>query len=204
MTTLQTVSGIAARIFELPNRPPFMVAADLAEAYDTSPKRLNEAVKRNMDRFPEDFAFRLTEAEAAVMHERWSQIAATSPGQRTDLRPLVFTHAGAIALSGVLKTPVAAEVSVIVHRAYAALEQSAIRETRMLLAKVQMEASFNRHRMRVVQMTKAGSNFEQVWQAGSLSKPRLALVVADCVRLGLIAEAPAGTPAVQPDLFQEG
>ena len=204
MTTLQTVSGIAARIFELPDRPPFMVAADLAEAYGTEPKYINRAVLRNPTRFPEDFAFRLTEAEAAVMHERWSQIGTTSAGQRTDLRPLVFTHAGAVALSGVLKTEVAAEVSVIVHRAYAALEQNAIRETQMLLAKLRMEASFNRHRLRVVELSKAGYDFEKLWAAGSLSKPRLALVVAECVRLGLIPQAPAGTPeSQQPDLFSE-
>jgi hypothetical protein len=109
MTTLFDIAGREARIHTLPNRPPFMLAADLAEIYGTNVSALNQAVKRNPDRFPDDFCFRLTEAEEEAM---WSKNVITSARKRNYYRLLVFTHIGAYALSGVLKSEVAAQVSV--------------------------------------------------------------------------------------------
>jgi ORF6N domain len=87
MNTLFDIAGVRARIFHLPNRPAFMIGNDLAEVYGSSPKRINEAVSRNPDRFPEDFAFELTEAEmqvlvtqnAASKSSNWSQFATSYP-----------------------------------------------------------------------------------------------------------------------------
>lgn len=198
MTTLSDVSGIRARIFTLPHRPPFMIAADLAEVYGTETKRIGEQVKRNPERFPEDFCFYLTEAEEEQM---WSHFATTSLKKRDDLRPLVFTHAGAYALSAVLKTPTAAQVSVIVHRAFAAMEKAALDEARFTLAKVQFEASQRRIRMQVWQGARAGLTFDGIRQLGNYSGPRLAQAARECLALGLIDRLPTGTPANQGDLF---
>lgn len=196
MTTLHTISGIQARIFHLPNRPPFMMAADLAEVYETAPKRLNEAVKRNPDRFPADFAFYLTEEEEAAM---WPQFAASSSKKRDDLRLRVFTHAGANALSGVLKTPIAASMSVAVHRAFAAMEQKALDDVTFLLTKLQSEATRRKPtRFQVIDGLRAGYDFETIARMGNASKPKLAIAANECLALGLITALPKGTPALTP------
>jgi hypothetical protein len=71
-----------------------MLDSDLAVLYGVSTKRLNEQVRRNRDRFPDDFAFKLSAEEAATLR---SQFATTKPGQvvRTfvQLRGLIVTHA---------------------------------------------------------------------------------------------------------------
>jgi hypothetical protein len=199
MNTLHSITGITARIFELSGREPFMLAADLAEIYGTSVKRLGEAVSRNPERFPEDFCFFLTEAEEEQM---WSHIATTSAKKRDDFRVRVFTHAGAYALSAVLKTPIAAEVSVIIHRAFAAMEKRALDETRFILMKLQSEVS-RRKPIRVLVMDSArqGLSFQAMWELASYSRPQLAKAVRECFALGLIEQMPAGTPVMQLDLF---
>src|SRR3989337_1813078 len=72
-----------------------MIDADLADIYGVPTKRLNEQVKRNQDRFPEDFMFQLTRAEVEALNR--SQIA-TGPQKHRDPRfpPFAFTEHGAI------------------------------------------------------------------------------------------------------------
>lgn len=125
--TEMTISTVQSRIFVLPNRPPFMLDSDLAEFYGVQTERVAEQVKRNSDRFPEDFVFRLTDGEFANLNP---QNAGSSWGGRRKL-PLAFTEAGAFALSAVLKTPRAAQVSVLVFRAFAAMRSDAGDATRV-------------------------------------------------------------------------
>ena len=79
-----------------------MLDSDLAELYEVPTKRLNEAVRRNPGRFPEDFMFQLTNEEAEVLR---SQIA-TSKGGRGGRRylPYAFTELGVAMLSSVLNS----------------------------------------------------------------------------------------------------
>ena len=93
-----------------------MLDANLAKLYGVSTKRLNEQVKRNRDRFPQDFMFQLNPEEAEVLR---SQIATSKEGRggRRYL-PFAFTEHGAIMLAAVLNTPRAIEVSVFVVRAF--------------------------------------------------------------------------------------
>ena len=94
---------------------------DLARLYGTSTMRLNEQVKRNRERFPEDFMFQLTDEENRVLI---SQIAISKPsrgGRRT--RPYAFTEHGALMVATVLNTPRAVEVSVYVVRAFIRLRE---------------------------------------------------------------------------------
>lgn len=107
---------IQQQIHELPGRPPFMFAKDLAAMYGTSPKRVAEQVRRNKRRFPHDFCFRLTPDEAAKCGV--NQVKGGGGNA-----PLAFTHNGANALAGVLSTPEADERSVLIARAFTALEQ---------------------------------------------------------------------------------
>ena len=72
-----------------------MLDADLAALYGTTTKRLNEQVRRNRERFPEDFLFQLTRAEGEALNR--SQIATSSQKHRDPrFRPFAFTEHGAI------------------------------------------------------------------------------------------------------------
>ena len=93
-----------------------MLDSDLAEVYGTTTKRLNEQVKRNEDRFPKEFTFRLSKSEWAVLR---SQIATSSSGRGgRRYPPRAFTEHGAIMASNVLNSDRAIRVSVHVVRAF--------------------------------------------------------------------------------------
>jgi hypothetical protein len=99
-----------------------MLDADLARLYGVSTRRLNEAVGRNLQRFPNDFMFRLTGAEAALLK---SQIATSKPtrGGRRRSTPRAFTEQGIAMLSGVLRSPRAVAVNVEIMRAFVRLRR---------------------------------------------------------------------------------
>lgn len=105
---------ISDKIHHLPGHPPFMLARDLAEMYQTTTKRIAEQVRRNPRRFPEEFCFRLSKDDAS----KCGVIQATEAKGM-----LAFTHDGANALAGVLKTPIADERSVLIAKAFTKLEQ---------------------------------------------------------------------------------
>ena len=95
---------------------------DLAALYGVPTKRLNEQVRRNRKRFPEDFMFQLSKEE----FEDWrSQIATSNPSAKMGLRrrPYAFTEHGAIMAATILNSPRAVEVSVFVVRAFVKLRQ---------------------------------------------------------------------------------
>lgn len=92
---------------------------DLARLYGVETRRLNEQVRRNLERFPEDFMFALTDQELRSLK---SQIATSSWGGRRK-KPLVFTEHGAIMAASVLNSARAIEVSVFVVRAFVRLRE---------------------------------------------------------------------------------
>jgi phage regulator Rha-like protein len=90
--------------------------SDLARLYGVSTTRLNEQVRRNIDRFPEDFMFELTKDE---FNNLISQNAISSSGHGGRRKPpLVFTEHGALMAASVLNTPRAVEIGVFVVRAF--------------------------------------------------------------------------------------
>lgn len=93
--------------------------SDLAEFYGVETKALNQAVERNRDRFPEDFAFRLTPDEARSLRSQNVTSNSGRGGRRTP--PRVFTEQGALAASGILRSDRAAEISVAIARAFVAM-----------------------------------------------------------------------------------
>ncbi len=96
-----------------------MLDSDLARLYGVATKRLNEQVKRNRARFPEDFVFRLTADEVSALR---SQIATSNVGRGgRRYTPLVFTEHGAVMLASVLNSRVAIETSIQVVRAFVRL-----------------------------------------------------------------------------------
>jgi ORF6N domain len=94
--------------------------ADLATLYGVSPSRLNEQVKRNLARFPEDFMFRLSNDERANLKSQFA-ISSSWGGRRTP--PYAFTEQGVAMLSSVLRSPRAVQVNIEIMRAFVRLRQ---------------------------------------------------------------------------------
>ena len=104
-----------------------MIDSDLARLYGVETKRLNEQVKRNIDRFPEDFMFQLTKSESedlrsqiATLSSR-SQIATLKQGHNIKYQPYAFTENGVAMLSSVLRSKTAIEVNIRIMRAFTAM-----------------------------------------------------------------------------------
>jgi hypothetical protein len=82
-----------------------ILASDLARIYGVETRVLNQAVKRNIDKFPEDFVFRLTRPEAKEIASSRSQSVTLKRGQNVKYLPFVFTEHGAIMAANVLNSP---------------------------------------------------------------------------------------------------
>ncbi len=109
--------------------------ADLAAIYGVQTKVLNQAVKRNADRFPEDFMVRLTKDEAEQMRRSRSRSVTLKRGQNIKYLPHAFTEHGAIMAATVLNSPRAVQMSVFVVRAFVRM-RAALMDTRELARKL--------------------------------------------------------------------
>lgn len=98
-----------------------MLDRDLADLYQVPTRRLNEQVKRNISRFPEDFMFQLSQEEL----ENWRSQIAISNSDKMGLRrpPYAFTELGVSMLSSVLKSEIAIEINIKIMRAFVELRQ---------------------------------------------------------------------------------
>jgi outer membrane murein-binding lipoprotein Lpp len=108
-----------------------MLDYDLASIYGVETRTLNQAVKRNIDRFPEDFMFRLSSSEWEILTHNLlidnmpSQFVIASIDRRNkSLPPYAFTEHGAVMLASVLRSPSAIQMSVAVTRAFIAMRQA--------------------------------------------------------------------------------
>ena len=99
-----------------------MIDTDLAELYDVPTKRFNEQVKRNLERFPADFMFQLTDEEWTALRSQFATLK-TGRGQHRKYLPYAFTEHGAIMAATILNSPRATEVSVYVVRAFVRLRE---------------------------------------------------------------------------------
>ena len=111
---------IQSKIYEIRGQR-VMLDFDLAELYQVETRVLNQAVKRNIDRFPEDFMFQVTAEEWVVIS---SQFVMTSRNKRPkSALPLAFTEHGVVMLSSVLRSDIAVQTSVLITRAFVAMRQ---------------------------------------------------------------------------------
>lgn len=145
------VEGIGGHIVTVRGQK-VILDSDLAQIYGVATKALNQAVKRNQEKFPNDFMFQLTPQE---VREMWSQIVTSSPRYRSiKYRPFAFTEHGAIMAATVLNSPQAVQMSVFVVRAFVAM-RSILTDTRELarkLAKLESEvkARLDTHDMAII------------------------------------------------------
>jgi len=121
-----------------------MLDRDLAKLYEIETKRLKEAVKRNITRFPEDFMFQLTELEFNSLR---SQIATLKKGrgQHQKYLPSVFTEHGILMLSSVLNSDKAIQTNIQIMRIFAKVRQMLHDTTEMKLDIVQIQKKLENH-----------------------------------------------------------
>ena len=98
-----------------------MLDSDLAELYGVTTKRLNEQVRRNLSRFPEDFIFQLTESETPLLRSQFATSKEGRGGRR--YLPYAFTEQGVAMLSSVLNSERAIKVNIEIMRAFVRLRQ---------------------------------------------------------------------------------
>ena len=132
---------IQQKIFEIRGQK-VMLDFDLAALYEVETRVFNQAVKRNIENFPEDFMFRLTRKEWSSMRSQFvtsyiqtddnqnvnsSQIVTGSQKKRRkDLLPYAFTEHGITMLASILKSPIARKMNIAIVRAFIALRKFAI------------------------------------------------------------------------------
>ena len=114
------VERIASRIY-LIRGEKVILDSDLAELYGVPTSALNQQVKRNADRFPDDFAFQLTPEEFEALISQTVTSNSGRGGRRK--MPLVFTEQGVAMLSSVLRSKRAAQVNVAIMRTFVRLRQ---------------------------------------------------------------------------------
>lgn len=107
-----------------------MLDSDLAELYEVEVKRINEQVKRNIERFPSDFMFQLTENEQEILK---SQIATSSWGGKRKLS-YVFTEHGVLMLSSVLNSKKAIQVNILIMRIFIKVRQMLMDNSELRIA----------------------------------------------------------------------
>ena len=100
-----------------------MIDSDLAELYGVETKILNRGVRRNLERFPEDFMFQLTKDEAESLRIQFGTLKPVGRGQHRKYLPYVFTEQGVAMLSSVLNSKRAIEVNIAIMRAFVKLRQ---------------------------------------------------------------------------------
>jgi hypothetical protein len=119
--------------------------ADLAELYGVTTSAFNQAVKRNEERFPEDFCFRLTWAEAEDVRSSRSQIVTLKRGQNVKYLPRAFTEHGAIMAATVLNSPEAVKMSVFVVRAFMRMREQLLANAAILKRLAEIDRTLLEH-----------------------------------------------------------
>ncbi|MBL0142919.1 MAG: ORF6N domain-containing protein [Betaproteobacteria bacterium] len=120
--TAATPENVASLILFLRGEK-VLLSEHLAALYAVPVKALNQAVKRNIERFPEDFMFQLTTGEANAILRSRSQSVTLKRGRNVKYLPYAFTEQGIAMLSSVLRSPNAAEVNIAIMRTFVQLRR---------------------------------------------------------------------------------
>ena len=133
------IKNIQSKIYEIRNQK-VMLDFDLAQLYEVETKVLNQSVKRNPDRFPEDFMFQLTEEEFNNLR---SQFVTSSWGGKRYM-PYAFTEQGVSMLSSVLKSKKAVQVNISIMRVFVAVKQLILGNTELSKKLEELESKYNK------------------------------------------------------------
>ena len=155
-TSLIAVESVAQRILLIRGQK-VMLDADLAELFGVPTKRFNEQVKRNLDRFPADFMFQITEDEDESLRSQNATLnkyeslrsqfvtLKTGRGQHRKYLPYVFTEHGAIMAATILNSPSAVEMSVFIVRAFVQLREMLSSNAELAAKLLELERKVSGH-----------------------------------------------------------
>ncbi|MEZ4755616.1 MAG: ORF6N domain-containing protein [Flavobacteriales bacterium] len=134
---------VMSKIYTVRNHK-VMLDRDLAELYGVPTKALKQAVRRNMERFPDDFMFEMSQEE----FEHWrSQTVTSNSGDKMGLRyaPFCFTEHGVLMLSSVLNSAAAIAVNIQVIRVFAQMRELLVNHKDLLLALEKLRGTVSHH-----------------------------------------------------------
>lgn len=136
------LSVIQNKIYEVRGQK-VMFDRDLATMYEVETRVLNQAVRRNIERFPDDFMFQLTEKE----FENWKSQIVISNAEKMGLRkrPLAFTEQGVAMLSSVLKSKTAIDVNIAIIRTFVIIRQMAVEHKDLHERIMKLEKKYNKN-----------------------------------------------------------
>ena len=178
---MEIIQSIQNRIYEIRGQR-VMLDFDLAQLYEVETKRLNEAVKRNLKRFPDDFMFRLSAAEwesiraqnvttSEVNKEMRSQIATASQHKRNiNVIPYAFTEQGVAMLSGILNSDKAIKMNIAIMRAFVEIRRLAVGQSTLHAHLQELAQRIGEHDVQLSQIYEALENMldekaaERKWQ----------------------------------------
>jgi len=120
-----------------------MLDFDLAELYEVPTKALKQAVRRNIERFPADFMFELTQEEYRFLRSQFVTLE-NGRGQYSKYPPFAFTEHGVSMLSGVLNSDRAIQINIAIFRAFVALRHYALTYTELAQKITELETKFER------------------------------------------------------------
>jgi len=140
MSDTVAVEVIATRILEIRGKK-VMLDRDLAKLYGVATRNLNKAVKRNSERFPEDFMYQLTNEEVTSLMFQFG----TSSWGGTRKLPYVFTEQGVAMLSGVLNSKRAIRVNILIMRAFTKLRELLLSHKDLAIKLEALEKKYAEH-----------------------------------------------------------
>ncbi len=135
-----------------------MLDFDLAELYMVETRRLKEAVRRNIKRFPPDFMYELTQTEYRFLRSQIATLEKKGRGTYTKYLPFAFTEQGISMLSGVLHSERAIEMNIAIMRAFIAIRQFVLQYNDLAEQIIEIKQSVTNHNEQLNQIYNAIEN----------------------------------------------
>lgn len=166
---MEIIRSIQNRIYELRGER-VMLDKDLASLYETETKVLNQAVKRNIERFPKDFMFQLTLEEYESLRSQIVNLETDDPlrsqivtlkkarGQHIKYLPYAFTEQGIAMLSGVLKSDKAIRMNIAIMRTFVEIRKIMLQENDLKLQLKEIKQRLGEHDAQLNQIYDAMEN----------------------------------------------
>lgn len=140
MNSLVPTETFLSKIFLIRGKK-VMLSTHLAELYVVEHKVMMQAVKRNINRFPDDFMFQLNDVEFAALR---SQFVTAKAGSKVRYNPYAFTEQGVAMLSSVLRSKTAIEVNIAIMRAFVQLREFLSSNEKLSQKIAEMESKYDR------------------------------------------------------------
>lgn len=137
------LQAIHTKIYEIRGQK-VMLDFDLAELYEVETRALNQAVKRNIDRFPEDFMIQISRDEYNSLRSQFVTLE-TGRGKYTKYLPYAFTEQGVSMLSSVLNSSKAIHVNIQIIRAFVFIRQYALSHKDLTVRLQELETKYDKH-----------------------------------------------------------